>query len=277
MTSTPRFLIGIAIVCVMAVILTMNLLDSRAPSSPPQQPPKASATGAAGGPANARSATIAVVTKQLENARALLEDLCHRRQGHIARLSLANEGSGPHTLIATLRVPAEQVEAAMVELRHLGRVAQESQSRDEISQQYSDLVARLNNARSTESSLIDVQHQRTGKVEETLEVQKEVARAREEIGRLEAQRQSLDNQIAVASIDVYVREEQNKAVETPQASPGSRLWSAIGDGCQEAVEQVVGTLAFLFRCLPSIVLWIAVLFWPLKFAWQRWRPALRVS
>lgn len=167
------------------------------------------------------------------------------------------------------------MEAAMVELRHLGRVAQESQSRDEIAQQYSDLVARLNNARNTEQSLIGVQRQRTGKVEELMEWQKEVARAREEIGRLEAQRQALDNQITVASIDIYVREELGKAFEAVQASPGSRLWSAIGDGCQEAVEQMVGTLSFIFRCLPSIVLWIAVLFSPLRFAWRRWRPALR--
>jgi hypothetical protein len=274
MKLTPRWLTAIAIVFAMAVIVIMKLWDSHGPPSPPQQPPKANATGAAAGPANARSATLAIVTKQLENARALLEDICHRREGHIARLSLANEGSGPHTIIATLRVPAEQMEGAMVELRHLGRVAQESQSRDEIAQQYSDLVARLNNARNTERSLSDVQRQRTGKVEEVLEVQKEVARARDEIGRLEAQRQALDSQMTVASIDVYVREEQNKAAEPPQASPGSRLWSAIGDGCQEAIEQVVGTLAFLFRCLPSIVLWTAVLLWPLKFAWHRWRPAL---
>jgi chromosome segregation ATPase len=148
-------------------------------------------------------------------------------------------------------------------------------SRDEIAQQYADVVARLNNARNTEKSLTDVQHQRTGKVEEVLEVQKEVARAREEIGRLEAQRQALDSQMTVASIDVYVREEQNKAAEPPQASPGSRLWSAIGDGCQQAVEQMVGTLSFIFRCLPSIVLWTAVLFLPLRFAWRRWRPALQ--
>ena len=275
MKPTPRWLIGIAIVLVMAVIVIMNLFDSHAPSSPPQQPSKATAAGAAAGPTNARAATLAIVTKQLENARAVLEDICNRRQGHIARLSLANEGSGPHTLTATLRVPAEQMEAAMVELRHLGRVAQESQSRDEIAQQYSDLVARLNNARNTEQSLIGVQRQRTGKVEEVMEWQKEVARAREEVGRLEAQRQALDNQIIVASIDVYVKEEQGKAVEPVQASPGSRLWSAIGDGCQEAVEQMVGTLSFIFRCLPSIVLWIAVLFSPLRFAWRRWRPAAR--
>lgn len=273
MTPTPRmirWLIGGVIVFILAVIVLPNPFDSHGSPNPPPHPVQTNANGAAAGSSNPRSATFAVVTKQLENARALLEDICHRHEGHIAKLSLANEGSGPHTLIATLRVPSEQMEATMVELRHLGHVAQESQSRDEAAQQYSDLVARLNHARDTEKNLRDLQRQRQGKVEDVLELQKEVSHSGEEIEHLEAQRQSLEKQIALASIDIYVSEELKKAAEPVQGAPGSRLWAAIGDGCQEAIEQVVTTLSFLFRCLPSIVLWSAVLLWPLKFAWQRW-------
>src|SRR5207244_2263865 len=117
MKPTVSWLIGAAIVFVIAAAVVLpNLFDSHGPSGPPQHPAPTNATGAAPGPANARSATLAVVTKQLENARAVLEDICRRHQGHIAKLSLANEGSGPHTLITTLRVPAEQMESAMVEL-----------------------------------------------------------------------------------------------------------------------------------------------------------------
>lgn len=276
MTPTPhivKWIVGIAIVFTIAVVVLPNPFDSHTPANPPPHPAQTSG-GPAPGSANARSATFAVVTKQLENARALLEDICHRHEGHIAKLSLANEGSGPHTMIATLRVPSEQMEAAMVELRHMGHVAQESQSRDEAAQQYSDLVAKIKNARNAEKSLADLQRQRQGKVEEALQLQKEVAHANEEIERLETQRVAFEKQISLASIDVYVSEEQQKAAEPVQASPGSRLWAAIGDGCQEAIEQVVATLAFLFRCLPSIVIWIAVLLWPLKFAWRRFGSTL---
>lgn len=280
-----------AAVLLLAAITIPNLLRSRmavehARQAAPLSEPGQYAVGTEGrlqelaapqpapaGPMIIRTAALTLVTKDFDGVRGAIEQLLRQQQGHIAQLNTTGQSAAGRTLTATLRVPAEHLDALLAGLKKLGRVVQESQAGEEVSQQYVDLVARLSNARSTEQRLIDVLRQRTGKVKDILEVEREIARVRGEIEQMEAQRKNLDQQVRFATVHLQLTEEYQAELQVTPVSTGTRLWNALVEGDRSAVEAALNLALFLLRYGPSLLFWGLVLYWPVRFAWRRLRAA----
>jgi len=154
----------------------------------------------ANGPIVVRRAGLTLMTTEFDKVRADLEETLKRHTGYVGQLSVGVDPSGlraGRTLNADLRVPADQLEATMVDLRKLGRVESETQSAEDVTAQYVDLNARLLNARNTEQRLTDLLRQRTGKLADVLAVETEITRVRGEIERMEAREKNLVNRVAL--------------------------------------------------------------------------------
>ncbi len=135
----------------------------------------------------ARSVELSIAVKDCVAARSSLEALLERHHGYASNLAVSAEQNNARTLQATLRIPARELAAAVAELRSLGTVENELQKGEEVTQQHSDLVARLKNSRETEQRLQAILQQRTGKMSDVLEVEQEIARVRGEIEGMEAE------------------------------------------------------------------------------------------
>ncbi|MGA7685791.1 MAG: DUF4349 domain-containing protein [Terriglobales bacterium] len=109
-----------------------------------------------------RTADLKLTTKELDKARGSVESIVRQRHGYIGDLAVNGLADGECMLTATLRVPADQLDAVMKELKALGRVASESQGGQDVTSQYVDLRARLANSRNTEKRLTDLLSQCTG-------------------------------------------------------------------------------------------------------------------
>ncbi len=164
-------------------------------------------------------------------------------------------------LEATLRVPTGQLEASMSELKQLGHVESESQNGEEVTQQYVDLEARLANARNSEQRLSELLRQRTGKLSDVLEVEKEVERVRGEIEQMEAERKTLANRVDFATITVTLAEDHRAEL------PGLR--NAAVAGYRTLADSTTGVALFLLANGPTVLFWSAVLFFPCRWVW-RW-------
>jgi hypothetical protein len=220
-----------------------------------------------------RTASVTLETKQFDAARAAIERIVPAHGGHLGQLQTAAPLNEARTLTATLRIPADRLDAALGEIKKLGRVTRESQGSDEVTEQYTDLVARLANSRHTEQRLVEILRTRTGKVEEVLEVEREIASVREEIERMEAQRKSLENRVALSTVSLELREEFEKKIGVAPPSAGTLLWNAMADGLDGAFESVLALALFLLRAGPSLLLWAALLFLPARSVWRRMRAA----
>ena len=119
-----------------------------------------------------------------------------RYHGYSARESVSTPKYGSHSVQASVRVPASELTSAAAEIARLGRVVNESQTGEEVSQQHMDLVARLKTARETEARFQAILQQRTGKVSDVLEVEQNIARLREEIEAMEAEQKGLEHRVA---------------------------------------------------------------------------------
>jgi uncharacterized small protein (DUF1192 family) len=226
------------------------------------------------GPMIVRTASLKLLTKDFDKTREALETAVRRHRGYNAQLTVSTETGSAHLLSATFRVPADQLDATIVEIKQLAHVEQESQGGEEVTEQYVDLTARLSNARRTEQTLLDVLEKRTGKLSEVLEVEQELARVREEIERMEAELKSLQNRVSFATLQVELRDEYKAEIEFNPPSIGGRMRNALVEGYSAAVDSMVGMILFLLKVGPFLLLWSLILFLPARYVWRRVHKAM---
>ena len=239
-----------------------------APSAPPQpiqqaQPPAA--------PMIARTAALTLVAADFDQARAAIESILSRHHGYFADLNVSGPSGAGRTISATLRVPSDQLETALAELRKLGRVETESQNGEEVTAQYVDLEARLANARNTAQRLTDLLRERTGKLADVLAVETELDRVRGEIESMEAQRKSLSSRVAFASVNLTVREDFKAQLQPLPDSTWNRFRNAAIQGYRSMADSLIDLLLFLISAAPTLLLWGCLLFFPARFVWKKWR------
>jgi hypothetical protein len=218
-----------------------------------------------------RTAQLTLTTSEFDKARADLEDILKRHNGYLGQLNVSAPAGAGRTLDATLRIPADQRDAAVAEVKKLGRVESETQSGEEVTQQYVDLEARLSNARNTEQRLTEMLRQRTGKLADVLAVELEIGRVREEIEKMEAERKGLANRVDFLTLDVKLTENYKAQVDVAPGSILGRLRNASIAGYRSLVEGVVTVVLLLLSYGPSILIWGTVLFFPARIAWRRLR------
>jgi Domain of unknown function (DUF4349)/Putative zinc-finger len=222
-------------------------------------------------PMIARVAGITLTTKEFDKTRASLEEILKRHGGYMGDLKVNSPSDAGRTLTATLRVPAAQLDAALAELKKLGRVEDESQRGEEVTQQYVDLQARLANGIHTEQRLTEILRTRTGKLQDVLKVELEIDRVRGEIEEMQAEKKELSKRVAFATLNTTVKEEYFAKLQGTPPSTGSRFRNAAVDGYNTVVEGLINVGLFLLSAGPSLLLWAAILFFPVRWAWKKFR------
>jgi hypothetical protein len=218
-----------------------------------------------------RTASLSLTVKEMDAARTALEELAKQHHGYFAELNTVGQSDAGRTLSASLRVPGAELDATLAELRKLGQLGEEKQGGEEVSQQYVDLKARLDNARHTEKRLTELLTKRAAKLKDVLDVERELAGKREEIERMEAQQRNMENQVHYASIDLALREEYKPALNLAPPAAGTRMRNALVDGYHSAMDGALNVLLFLLQVGPSILFWLLLLFFPARWSWRRLR------
>ncbi len=276
-------------IMLLAAISIPKLLKSRIASNQTREAYLQRATGLSGpsggipsspeagelpvGPMIIRTASVSLVTKEFDNVRSEMEQILRRHRGYAAQLTVSTHAGMPRSLNATLRVPADQLDAVIAEIQKLGQVVQETQSGEDVTRKYVDLGARLSNARVTEQRLNEILRTRTGRVPDVLNVEREIARVRGEIEQMQAEQKNLERQVQYSELRVSLSEEYKAEFETPAPSTGTRLRNAFIQGYRGLSESVIGLVEFLLGYGPALLFWFAVVFIPARFAWRRLRGA----
>jgi hypothetical protein len=224
-------------------------------------------------PMIARVAALTLTTKEFDKTRTSVEEILKRHSGYMGELKVSAPAEAGRSLTATLRIPAAQLDAAMTELKKLGRVEDESQGGEEVTQQYVDLQARLANGIHTEQRLTEILRTRTGKLQDVLKVELEIDRVRGEIEQMQAEKKELSKRVAFATLNTTVREEYFAKLQGTPPSTGSRFRNAAVDGYNTVVEGLIDVGLFLLSAGPSLLLWAAILFFPARWAWRKFRSA----
>ncbi|MBN1762380.1 MAG: DUF4349 domain-containing protein [Methanomicrobia archaeon] len=146
----------------------------------------------------------------------------------------------------TIRVPEDAFLSVISELEQLGTVESKQTSGEDVTEEYIDLTARLNNSERQEQRLLEIL-ELAENVEEVLDVERELARVRGEIEQLTGRITYLDNRVEFATISVSLYEPE----------PITHSWG-IRDAFRAAFEGFVsvirGLIIAIGYVLPLLIL-----------------------
>lgn len=225
-------------------------------------------------PMIARTVSLSIAVKDFAASRSLLDSVLAKRHGYFAQLNINTPENAGRSLQASLRIPAPELPSALADLRNLGRVDNESQSGEEVTQQHTDLLARLKTSRETEQRLRAILQQRTGKLSDVLEVEEEIARVRGDIERMEGEQKELEHRVSFATVELQLTEEYRAQLNPPAASVSTRIYNAFVKGYHDASETVLGIVLFFAENGPTLLIWLAIFALPTILVWRRYRKAL---
>ena len=223
------------------------------------------------GPMIAQTATLTIVASNYDEASAAVDRLAARQGGYVQKLATADQLAAAREFSATVRVPAAQLGDFLAELRKLGHVEQESRTNEEVTDQYVDLQARLKSARASEQRMLELLATRTGKLEDVLDAERELARIREEIESMEGQRIVLAHRVSYATVEIQLREEYREKLDSRSTSTATKIWNAAVEGYGNLEDGFIGVLLFLLSYGPAILFWLATLLVPGWFVWRKFR------
>jgi len=221
----------------------------------------------------ARTASLSIIVKDFAASRLSLDSILVRHRGYSAQLNASTSETAQRSITASLRVPANELGAALAELKSLGNVETESQAGEEVTQQHADLVARLKNSRETEQRLQAILLQRTGKISDVLAVEEEISRVRGEIEQMEAEQKSLEHRVDFATIELRISEEYKAKLDNSSPSASTRIHNSLVAGYKSAAETLLGFVLFFAESGPTLLIWLVILLVPAFLLIRRFRRA----
>lgn len=226
-------------------------------------------------PSVIRTATLQIVAKDFAGVRSAVEAVVTQSAGFIDQMTITGDTSTARVLRGTLRVPGDRLAGALARLRQLGQVVEDTQGSEDVTDQIVDLGARLASAHATEQRLTELLRNRTGKLSDVLEVERELARVRLDIERLDAEKTNVGRRVSYATISVTIAEERKAGLDAGPLSLATRIRVAAADGLEFALESIAVTLLFLLRAGPALLLWggAAALVW--LTVWRRARSGIK--
>jgi hypothetical protein len=159
-----------------------------------------------------------------------------------------------------VRVPSENFSAMLTGATARGTVLSENTETEDVTDQLVDLNARLENLRAERDQLRRI-YNRSDSTEDVLAVQERLSDVQGEIERLEAQKRSLEDQVAFSTLRVELREPRPEAARTMgtpfhEQSPLSAL--------NNSVTTLLQVLRTLFLLGVIAVPWLAAVAVPVS-------------
>jgi hypothetical protein len=184
--------------------------------------------------------------------------------GYITNSSISGGHDQIRQATIELKIPATKYEEAVGSLSTIGKVETVNSTAQDVGEEFVDVTARVNNSRRLEERLISLLANRTGKLDEVLRVERELARVREEIERYEGRLRYLSARVAMSTLTITVHEPApilgNSPGENPIAAAFRRAW-------KNFVGVVAASIAALGVLIPLAIL--ALLGWAGYRRWKR--------
>lgn len=166
-----------------------------------------------------------------------------------ARNETAPQGRDGGSASLTLRIPADELDEVVDDLRELGTVDHFATNSRDVTTEVTDLEAKISTLRDS-TSRIQALLADAKDIKDIITLEDELARRQAELQSLEAQQRGLDDQVSMSTIDLSLTTEPVVIVDdSPQT-----FWDGIVSGWNGLVSFVSAALVILGVLLP----WAAV-------------------
>lgn len=217
-----------------------------------------------------KTAELSLKVKSVEETKQQLASLVVKNQGYIVSSQVTTPKSDSDNLVlqTTIKVPVEVFDQVLLDIKGLAiKVVSEHVQGTDVTEEYIDTQARLKNLEATEAQFLEIMKKAT-KIQDILDVQRELTSVRENIERLKGRIQYLEksSQLSTITLTIATEEKELPIVE--------EKWDPLKT-IKAALRDMIG----FWQLIGDIVIWLVVFFGPLaivivvisKLALALWR------
>ena len=194
-----------------------------------------------------KNATISVEAKDVRAAANKITTSVSDSKGYSSDMHEAVDGLGSLSITLTVRIPFTAFASSMSQIETLGKVMEKQVTAEDVTEEFVDSDAKVRNLKHTEERLL-THLNKTGKLADTLLVEKEINRVRQEIEQIEGRLRFLSNRTSFSTIQITLKETARAQALTPPES------FSVAHVFSEATRNVVE----FGRSLVSMGIWLAV-------------------
>ncbi|CAM2766916.1 hypothetical protein BST27_00115 [Mycobacterium intermedium] len=239
------------------------------PEAPPPIPPQSPADGTPFKRDIVTTGSVQLVVAEPADVADRLVAAVTEAGGRVdSRSQQSASQSAQPTVNLALRIPADKLDGVLADAKKLGDVRSMSINHTDVTSQRVDLDARIAALQTSVTRLRELMG-RAGTVADLLAAESSLTQRQAELDSLRAQRATLGDEIAYATINVNIS-------TTPTAPPRTGFGGALQQGWQSllsTLHAIVLTVGFLLPWLPVL----AALVWAVVWVLRRRRASRRAA
>ncbi|MCB0183424.1 MAG: DUF4349 domain-containing protein [Caldilineaceae bacterium] len=228
-------------------------------------------------------ATMTVVVDDTDAVVETIQEKLERSGGYVAAANLyRSQYGGDEQLqgMMTLRIPADTLESFMQDIEGMAvAVNDKTISREDITDQYSDVDARLRNLQATENELremlAEVRAKPNATPEDILTVYRHLTDIRGEIEQAQGRKNMFDNLVSLSTLDLTLTPNWTTIPVVEEGwQPGRTLRNAsreLVSALQDLGDAAIWLVVFLLPILVLIAIPVVVILLALRVLWRRLR------
>jgi hypothetical protein len=212
-----------------------------------------------------RSGDISVQVDNVELAARRADSIAQQRGGLVADMRVAQDDRGKRSANLVINIPADRFRETLPLLKALGAVRSEAITQQDVGKAYADLETRLSVKEEMAVRLRRLLADRTGRLSDVLEVEREISRVVTEIEQMKGERRYYDRRIALSTINLTL-------FEAGATRPNSRL--SIADAFRQSLEVFSTSVAWLVYFVTFLAPWLvlaSIVWWLVRFIRTRRR------
>jgi hypothetical protein len=198
-------------------------------------------------------ASIKLIVADLSKLEQDLPKLVKEHGGYLAHVSIDRTHGHYLTGHWVARVPVAKYEPFLAVVSKLGAPDTFDQKSQDVSEEFVDLEARIANEKRLEERILELLKKPEGEIKEVIEVERELARVRGEIEKMEGRVRFLTDRTAYTTITIDAVER-----ETYVAAPPPGLWTRVAQTWSESLNALRQLAEDILVGLVAILPWLVV-------------------
>lgn len=203
-----------------------------------------------------QTATLEITTEEVSKKFEDVGNIAAASGGFIASSSFGTAGE-KQTASVTIRVPGENYQRALGELRKLGEVKSEQSGANDVTEEYTDLQSRLRNLNATEAQYVQFLL-KAQSINEVLTVQDRLNATRAEIEQVQGRINLVEHQTDLATITVHLDPPVIAKTDTPRTNGSSGPLEVAADSFRASLAVLLG-IATVALAVAAFSWWIVPL------------------
>ena len=221
----------------------------------------------------ARSADFRARSSAFDHSLASLHQIVSAHHGYLEDLRTESRFGYGRALAATVSVPSNDFDATLADLKTLGRVVGISEAGEDFAVKLATAARRLSAAQTNLSRLQKLQRERKGELRDAVALEKDIVQANEAVDEAERQNQGLVSTVAQAHIRLTLMEDYRAPLQANLEGFFLQLRNSFVEGVGAIFSSAALVLGVLFEFGLPLLFWFALLFFPIRLAWRRFRRA----